>query len=198
MIRAEVDLSFFRRFLWITIACLVGTGWCLFDAQVTYPRKLKIAQSYESFPQTAEGTRQWEQEAKNKGWMPDAPEKSSGELEVSILNQYIFIAVCLSVGLVMFFKWYLPRGSWIEGTDSEIRDSRGRTFSLNSLVEIDRHRWEEKGIAVLRFNHEGRKQKFILDDFKYQREAAGKILELAERKLESLLQESQTRTEEGL
>ncbi len=98
----------------------------------------------------------------------------------------------------MFFKWYLPRGSWIEGTDDEIRDSRGRTFSLNSLVEIDRHRWEEKGIAVLRFNHEGRKQKFILDDFKYQREAAGKILELAERKLESLLQESQTRTEEGL
>ncbi|MAI69986.1 MAG: hypothetical protein CMM01_16605 [Rhodopirellula sp.] len=195
MIRAEVELSFFRRFLWIAIACLAGTGWCLLDAQVTYPRKREIAQSYESFPQTAEGIQQWEKEAEKNGWIPDAPEKSSRELEVSILNQYILMAASISVGLVMFFKWYLPRGSWIEGTEDEIRDSSGRTFALTSLVEIDRHRWEEKGIAVLRFNHEGRNQKFVLDDFKYQREATGKILEQAEKKLESLIREVQPKTE---
>ena len=86
MIRADVDLSFFRRFLWIAIACLIGTGWCLLDALVTYPRKLEISQVYESFPQTTAGAEQWEDEAQKRGWLAEAPEKSAHELEALILT----------------------------------------------------------------------------------------------------------------
>ena len=80
MIRAEVDLSFFRRFLWIAIGCVLGTAWCLLDAWVTYPRKLVIAESYESFPQTDAGLEQWQAVSEKNGWLAEPPEKTASEL----------------------------------------------------------------------------------------------------------------------
>ena len=90
----------------------------------------------------------------------------------------------------MFLKWLLPRGSWIEGNKEEIRNSRGQNYSLDSLVGIDRRRWEQKGIAVLHFLDGNKTQKFVLDDFKYNREAIGDILKLAEERLEELIEET--------
>ena len=192
MIRADVDLSFFRRFLWIAIACVIGTGWCLLDALVTYPRKLEISQVYESFPQTTAGAEQWEDEAQKRGWLPEAPEKSAHELEAMILNQYILMAGCVVVGFVMFTKWYLPRGSWIEGDEETIRDSHGKEHLLVHLVGIDKRRWEQKGIAVLHFRDKDRTSKFVLDDFKYHRENMGKILSFAEAKLQTIIEGTQS------
>ncbi|MCH1495587.1 MAG: hypothetical protein L7U72_10165 [Rubripirellula sp.] len=192
MIRADVELTFFRRFLWIAIACVIGTGWCLLDALVTYPRKLEISQVYESFPQTTAGTEQWEEEAQKRGWLAEAPEKSAHELEALILNQYILMAGCVVVGFVMFLKWYLPRGSWIEGDEETIRDSHGKEHLLAQLVGIDKRRWEQKGIAVLHFRDKDRTSKFILDDFKYNRENMGKILSFAEAKLQTIIEGTQT------
>lgn len=194
MIRANVDLSFFRRFLWIAIACVIGTGWCLLDALVTYPRKLEISEVYESFPQTEVGLGQWEAEAQKRGWVAEAPEKTSHELEALILNQYILMAGCMVVGGIMFLKWYLPRGSWVEGNDEKIQDSRGKEVKLIHLVGIDKRRWEQKGIAVLHFSEKGRSSKYILDDFKFHRETIGQILELAEARLQTIIETSKTET----
>ena len=190
MIRAETEPSFFRRFLWIAIACVAGTGWCLMDALVTYPRKLEIATVFESYPQTEDGKQGWEAEASERDWLATPPDKSTQELEALILNQYILMAGCVVVGLIMFLKWFLPRGSWIEGDENEVRSSRGKSHQLQSLVGIDRRKWESKGIAVLHFSHDGARAKFILDDFKYNREATGKILKLAEGKLQSLIDDA--------
>ena len=191
MIRADAELSFFRRFLWIAIACVIGTGWCLLDALVTYPRKLEIAEVYESYSQTDEDAQQWEEEATLRGWSVNPPDKTTHELEALIVNQYILMAGCIIVGIIMFAKWHLPRGTWIEGDEKEIRDSQGKQLSLDRLVGIDKRRWQQKGIAVLHFNQDGRKQRFTLDDFKYNREATGKILEYAEAKLKSIIENSQ-------
>ncbi len=190
MIRAEVDLSFFRRFLWIAIGCVLGTAWCLLDAWVTYPRKLVIAESYESFPQTDAGLEQWQAVSEKNGWLAEPPEKTASELRALILNQYILMTGCIVVGIIMFLKWLLPRGSWIEGNKEEIRNSRGQNYSLDSLVGIDRRRWEQKGIAVLHFLDGNKTQKFVLDDFKYNREAIGDILKLAEERLEELIEDT--------
>lgn len=178
------------------MACVIGTGWCLLDALVTYPRKLEIAEVYESYPQTEEGIAQWESDAVERGWLPIPPEKASHELEALILNQYILMAGCIVVGVIMFAKWYLPRGTWIEGDENQVGDSQGRCFPLESLIGIDRRRWEQKGIAVLHFQQDSGKTKFILDDFKYSREATGKILNHAESKLQAIIEKSQNRPQD--
>ena len=191
MIRAEADTSFFRRFLWIAMACALGIAWCLFDALVTYPKKLQIALLYESYPQTEEGLQAWDSDASSRGWLTDAPEKTAHEIEALILNQYILMGGCIILGLLMLWKWYRPRGSWIECHENLIRDSYGRSVSLDSIVGIDRRRWEQKGIAVLHFLKDGKPSKFILDDFKYKREPMGEIMECAENQLQALIEESE-------
>ncbi len=186
MIRAEALPEYYRRFLWISIASAAAISWCIFDAQVTYPKKLAIAETYESFPQTEEGKRQWQQTAIEKGWSATIPTKSSAEVTSLIANQYILSGVAFLIGLVMFLKWYLPRGSWIEGSDKLVRNSFGSEFELDHLTGLDKRRWSEKGIAVLHFNTDGRNKRFVIDDFKYQREETGKILKYAEEKILSL------------
>ena len=54
MLRADVQASFFRSYLWIAVACVLGIAWCVFDTQVTYPGKQVIAEAYESLPDTVE------------------------------------------------------------------------------------------------------------------------------------------------
>ena len=183
MLRADVQMSFFRRFLWIAIGCMFGIAWCVFDAQVTYPRKLVIAEAYESLPDTEERAAEWTQLAEQNGWSTDRPSKSSGEIESQILNQYIMIVICVAMGCLMLLRWYLPRGSWIEGDQIQFADSRGRRVVLDELEGMDLSRWEEKGIAVLRFSGVQGARKFVLDDFKYDHEVIGQLLEIAKEKL---------------
>lgn len=186
MIRANVQASYFRKFLWIAIACVVGIAWCAYDAWVTYPAKLEIAEAYESIAETDEGLEQWTQMAEENNWAPEAPRESSQKIQSLIHNQYLMIICFTLVGGFMFLKWYLPRGSWIEGDETHFQNSRGRRVSLDALVRIDTSRWEEKGIAVLHFNAGWKSRKFVLDDFKYDQEATGKLLEIAKEKLVEL------------
>ena len=164
MIRADVQTSFFRRFLWIAIACVLGIAWCVFDSQVTYPNKQVIAAAYESLPDTEEREAEWVQLAEQNGWSTDTPSKSSQEIQGQIVNQYIMIVICVLVGGLMLLKWFLPRGSWIEGDETQFRNSRGKNAFLDEIKGMDLSRWEEKGIAVLRFSGDRGSRKFVLDD----------------------------------
>lgn len=76
MLRADVQSSFFRRYLWIAVACVVVIGWCGFDIQVTYPGKQVIAEAYESLPDTIEREGTWVQLAEENGWSTDTPTNS--------------------------------------------------------------------------------------------------------------------------
>jgi cell division protein FtsL len=192
MLRADVQTSFFRRFLWIAIACVVGIAWCVFDAQVTYPKKQVIAEAYESLADTEDRDAEWTQLAEQNGWSTDKPSKSSAEVQAQIFNQYIMIAICGVVGCLMLLKWYLPRGSWIEGNETQFTDSRGRRVVLDELEGMDLSRWEEKGIAVLRFSGDQGASKFVLDDFKYDQEVTDQLLEIAKEKLHTLQSAAET------
>jgi hypothetical protein len=183
MIRADVHMPYFRKFLWIAAGCVVGVAWCSYDAWVTYPRKLEIAEAFESFPETEEGQQQWAQRAEESGWSQAAPSKSTAEIESLIFTQHLMIVGFVAVGCIMFLKWFMARGSWIEGDETEFKNSKGRHVALDDLVSIDRRKWEENGIAVLRFKSGGRSGKFVLDDFKYDEHATGRLLEIAEERL---------------
>jgi hypothetical protein len=185
MIRADVQMSYFRKFLWIALACVGGIAWCAYDVWITYPRKLEIASAYESIhaSDTEESGEEWEHMAEKNGWPLAPPGKSSQEIQGMITNQYLMIVACVLVGGSMLLRWFLARGSWIEGDETQFRNSRGKTVSLDALVSIDVSRWEEKGIAVLRFGSGWKSRKFVLDDFKYDQEATGKLLEIAKARL---------------
>ncbi len=183
MLRADVQASFFRRYLWIAVACVGCIGWCVFDIQVTYPGKLVIVEAYESLPDTLEREGTWIQLAEEKGWSTDTPAKSSSEIKGQVLNQYIMIVISGVVGFVMLLTWILSRRLWIEGDETQFSNSRGKTVFLDELQSIDVSQWEEKGIAVLRFNGDKGRGRFVLDSFKFNQQVTEQLFEIAREKL---------------
>ncbi len=121
----------------------------------------------------------WVKLAEENGWSTDTPTKSSLEIKGQVINQYVMIVISGMVGVVMLLIWFFSRRLWIEGDETHFNNSRGKTVFLDELQSIDVSRWEEKGIAVLRFSGEKGKAKFVLDDFKFNQEVTDQLFEIA-------------------
>ena len=85
----------------------------------------------------------------------------------------------LALGLAGYWLWSERRCIRLDG--EVITSPTGRTVRLDEIREVDRRKWDSKGIAVARYERDGESRKLIIDDYKY--EGAVKILEEVERRL---------------
>ena len=184
VIRADVHMPYFKKYLWIALGAVAYSAWCAYDLRYSYPTRLRIAEAYETIPKEERGER-WTEVAEENGWATAKPKRSAAEMRSLIFQNYLMLFGSLAIGTISFFKWYLARETWIEGNESFIRNSRGKEFPLDAVTRIDTKKWEHKGIAVVSYRHDGRPGEFVLDDFKYDRVPTGQLLTLAQRKLEA-------------
>ena len=54
---------------------------------------------------------------------------------------------------------------------------------FRAITGLGKKRWDSKGIAVVRYELQGRKGEFIVDDYKFEAEPARKILDEIESEL---------------
>ncbi len=181
MIRADYDPKYFRRFLFIGLGCIAFTGWCFYDALVGYPRELERANMYwtpnPDRPGDYSGMERepWRTLVRERGWPTDPPEQPTA-IEHKIESQYFYAVICVMIAIPCLLKWFLARGSWVEGDGKQLRTSRGIEFHFDQIIDIDKTKWEKKGITRIQYEAGGRRLTFAFDDFKYQREPMGKIL----------------------
>lgn len=179
MIRADVHKPFFRKFLWVALGCTAFAGWCLYDGLVAYPKKLTIAEAYESLPEA--GRREaWKDMAEQKGWPTITPPKSAEDVRHDIGSQFMMAVLCGLFGIPALLKWMSGQGTWIEGDEQIIRNSKGQEVPIDAIKRIDKRKWDAKGIAKIHYEVDGRKMKFVMDDFKYDREPMGQLMRYAE------------------
>ncbi|MEO1615165.1 MAG: hypothetical protein AAFV88_04905 [Planctomycetota bacterium] len=179
MIRANVHQPFFRKFLWVFLGCTAFACWCLYDGLVAYPKKLTIAEAYEELPE--EGRREaWKELAAEKGWPTITPAKTAEDVSHDIGSQFMMVVLCSLVGIPALLMFMSGQGTWVEGDESVIRNSKGKEVPIESITKIDKRKWESKGIAKIHFEVDGKANKFVLDDFKYDREPMGQLLRFAE------------------
>lgn len=180
-IRADYDPRYFRRFLYIALGCVAFAIWCFYDALVAYPRELVRSEAYwTASPDTpgeyiAMEREPWRTLVREKGWSTDPPEKP-GTMAQKIVSQYFYAGICLLVGIPLLLKWVLARGSWLEADEEQLTTSWGPAFRFDQVREIDKTRWEKKGITRVRYDVDGQLRTFSLDDFKFLREPLGRIL----------------------
>ncbi|MEL6109789.1 MAG: hypothetical protein AAFU85_27575, partial [Planctomycetota bacterium] len=95
----------------------------------------------------------------------------------------LMIAFCMLFGIPAVILWMGGQGTWIEGDETMLRNSRGVEVPIDSIVKIDKRRWPEKGIAKIYYEVDGKTKKFVMDDFKYHRETMGELMKFAEANL---------------
>lgn len=182
MIRAAVDNKFFQKFLWVFLGCMAFSLWCLYDAMIRYPSNMLIAEAYESIAEE-DRREKWPEVAKSNGWPTAPPQKTAEAWGHSIGQQWFMFLLCMILGIPALVKWMRAQGTWIEGDENMIRKSNGGEVKISEITKIDKRKWKEKGIAKIFYTSDGRKKKFVMDDFAYERNAMAKIMSFAEANL---------------
>ena len=186
-IRADNDPRYSRRFLIMGIVAIGFGLWSLYDGMVKYPAQRlrgfnefktdykslfedsKVnAMSADQFEQTADDERRHE-------WAKYSHERGIKSIP-EIFTQYVQAAVASIAGLFLLSIPVRARGRWIEANESGITSSWGQSFQYDEVEQVNKRKWRDKGIAKVTYVDSGRRQLFVIDDFKFMREPTDQIL----------------------
>lgn len=176
-VRAENDPKFSRRFFYMGIAALGFSLWSLYDGTIGYPHEQERALAWEEL--YAEGKADtWQAYAMARGWSASTPGESKPEddYKTSIWTQYSMAAVAGLVGVWLISIPLRARGRWIESTANGITSSWGQTLRFDEVTNLEKRQWRNKGIAKVTYVQNGSKQRFVIDDYKFERYKTDEIL----------------------
>lgn len=106
----------------------------------------------------------WETEAKARDWPTKVPkQRTAGDLAGQRITGGVFMTI--AIGFALWVAWNHRRsvkaeGDWITGAS-------GERVSLDWIVEMDRRKWENKGIAYAIYEQDGKRRRLTLDDHKF-------------------------------
>ena len=183
---AKTNPWYLGKFLLIGLFALPFGLYHLFDAAVTFPAEMPIAQAYENVSQTgltdADVQSAWRAKAAENGWPEEEPEHPVSELEYFIRYNYFMGAIFTTLGSVCLAWALMNLGSKVESDDDSVFNGKQRV-RFEQIHEIDKARWEKKGIAKLLYTDNGNDKVFVVDDLKHDREITDQIMALVEQRV---------------
>ncbi len=185
-IKANAHRGYLLKYLLIGLAALAFGAWHLKDGLVTYPALREMADAYELLQgpldengksEIADGELQanWQALAAENEWPEDVP-KLNDEIDNLLLYNYFIGAIFTTIGLACLFLGLTTIGKWVELKDGVLSDKRGNSINIKDIVEIDKKRWEKKGLATLTAKSGGETKRMILDDLKFDRASVDEML----------------------
>ena len=187
-VRADADIKFIRKYLLLAAAGLGFLLWGSYDEFIRFPKKLEEARAFDPIREDPDAVIQWAKlyEAnKDRGWHQDPPHDSAAVIEGNIqFNRFVILGgLCLMTFFLV--KYFRSRGSWMESNEDGITTSWGDSLQFDKVTQINKRRWEQKGIAKVQYTDaDGKNRTMVFDDYKYQREPMGELMTMCERNLD--------------
>jgi hypothetical protein len=116
----------------------------------------------------------WEGVAKENGWPTKNPGKPKTDSDIA--QNFVQAAVAAVVGVCMLMNVVLASRRWIEAGPEGVTTSWGEKVPFASVVAIDKKRWKDKGIAYVDYEAGGKRRRFVVDDYKYDRYKCDEVL----------------------
>jgi hypothetical protein len=159
---AKPDRRYQLKWLIMGLALLAWGGWSLYDGYVRYPRM------------NAEAIADADRQGKPR------PEKlPHGGYDIP-LNKLIGWALQPAAILAIAWTLYRTRGEYRLSHDGTTLHAPGHPpVPLDNIREIDKTKWERKGVAQLTYEvpqAAGKTARLTLDDYMYEREPTDEIL----------------------
>lgn len=185
-IKANAHRGYFLKYLLIGLAALAFGAWHLKDGLITYPALREMADAYELLQgpldengqsEIADGELQanWQALAAENEWPEEVP-KLNDEIDNLLLYNYFIGAIFSAIGLACLFLGLTTIGKWMQLKDGVLSDKRGNSINIKDIVEIDKKRWEKKGLATLTAESGGQTKRMVLDDLKFDRPSIDQML----------------------
>lgn len=182
-VRTNINVSHLVRLGIIGFFCFGLALYCMYDGLVGYPNQRDQVNAFNEFAEERkerldpkEIADQWKELAASKGWPTTLPDIHHPKDDSDIFQQFLMAGVTAPIGLFFLLQLALNRGRWIEANDMTLTSSQGHEFELSQIVELNKKKWQKKGIATVKYESDGRKRKLVLDDCNYERKTTNEIL----------------------
>jgi hypothetical protein len=180
-IRAKMSIRFQWRLALIAVFCLGVSLWFLYDGTVAWPKQRERGLVYQELEEEGR-LEDWDDIAEERGWPLDDPGEPKAEVE--ILMQKVLAAVAAPPGILYLVFFVMSLGRWIEASETGLQTSWGQKLDYEQITALDKKKWRNKGIAVVRYEEEGKRKRLTLDDWKYEPDPTEMILREVEARID--------------
>lgn len=160
---------------------LIGFGgYFFFDGKVGYPRSNERWLAHEELAKAGREA-EWPAFAASHGWNDKVPEKFHKPEDIAM--QFVCGTLSCALGLAVMAYWFSQKGRVIKTDGEAVYAPGGPRVPFDAIVGLGKKNWDKKGLAIVRYEVEGRKGEFTLDDYKYEQEPTHVIMQEIEDKL---------------
>jgi len=170
---AHVTPIWKKQKLFVAVFLIAIGGWFFYDGFVGYPKKNARWTAYEKF-KTEERLTQWPDFAKSQGWS-EVPEHKLLTKE-DIIGQFAFGGLAAVLGFITLAYWLAHKGRVVKTDAEAVQTPSGKRVPSSAITGVGKKKWDAKGLATVRYEIEGRKGEFELDDYKFDRDPTHEIL----------------------
>lgn len=174
-----------NKWILMSLACFGFAGLCYYDGTYAYPADNQKLAAFHHFtdkpdgrydsvtgepvgwtfaPLDYAGHTDWESFAKAQGWDTEQPDAFHNDQD--IITQWIMLAITAALGAMMLgmVLWHLPRT--LKTDDKGLTGMTGKFVPYDAITEIDKRRWESKGIAYVHYDEgNGETQRMKVDAY---------------------------------
>lgn len=194
-LEARITPIWKRQKLFMALFLIAFGLYFFWDGFYGYPFKNVRYGEWKRFRDAGQ-TSEWQEFAKQKGWKADEwtrfaqehgwrePYPELAMSQGKIREQFFFGALVTTIGLVVLGYWFSQKGRILRADDEAVTTPAGTRVPFSAITGIGLKKWESKGIARVRYELEGRKGEFVVDDYKFDTAPSREVLEKIKRGLE--------------
>ena len=177
---ARVTSVWSKQKLFVAVFLLALGGWFFWDGAVGYPHSNERWRAHEQLVKSGQEA-QWPALAKSRGWTTTVPHKflHPGEIHA----QWIFGSFTSLLGLISLIYWSTQKGRTLRTDEEAVYSPAGTRVPFAAVTGLGKKNWDRKGLATVLYQINGRKGRFIIDDYKFDYDATHEILDEIEGKL---------------
>ncbi|MCA9258279.1 MAG: hypothetical protein KDA61_03715 [Planctomycetales bacterium] len=180
-VRAYVTRQQLMRLSFIALITCGFSAYCFYDGLVGYPNQRVRALKYQELAEKEDGKLdEWYAWCAEHGCSSANPGEPKTEADIQM--QFVMGAITALIGVPVLINILRTLGRSMEGTPDRLKASWGHEFDYSQVKQIDKRKWDRKGIARITYQQDGVDKKFVLDDYVFDRPATDQMLYWMEQK----------------
>ena len=181
-LEARVTPIWKKQKLFVALFMIAFGAYFFYDGAIGWPRANERFHKHEEFKNSGD-LAGWSAYAKEKGWSEKPPEKA--HTHADIVGQYVFGTILTLVGFVTLVYWAQQIRRTLKLDDEAITSPAGTRVPIECITGLGLKKWESKGYATVRYELNGRKGEFIVDDYKFDTDTTRAIVDFVKQRLET-------------
>ena len=187
-LEARVTPIWKKQKLFVAIFLLAAGGWFIFDGTIGYPATNARYAAWKPYHDAGDEAG-WKAFAAQHGWVQDEwtafvkkhewkePYPAQAYTSAQVRGQFIYGTLGAVLGLIALAYWLTQKGRVLRLDDEAVTTPAGNRVPFSAITGLGLKNWDAKGLATVRYEIDGRKGAFEIDDYKFDTEPTRKILD---------------------